>query len=300
MKILILGSEGFIGKHCALYFAASGYEVTCADIHPSCSVKLPYIRLDPINPDYTGVFKSAKFNACINASGSANVGFSLAQPSLDFQLNVKNVERMLEAIALCCPSCRFLNFSSAAVYGNPLELPVSENATLNPLSPYGENKLKSEVLLRSYHQQHGLSTSSLRIFSAYGPGLKKQIFWDLYKKSLAPGEVVLFGTGKESRDFIFITDLCNAIETIFLKADFRGESINVASGVEQTIAEVAQIFMTQIAPDKKISFNGLTKEGDPIHWRANIEILKSFGFQTNVKIEEGIKKYTSWLQNGGG
>ena len=94
------------------------------------------------------------------------------------------MQKILVAIRDRNSSCKFINFSSAAVYGNPKFLPITENSVCKPLFPYGFHKLQSELLLTEYYNFFGLKTCSLRVFSAYGPLLKKQLFWDLYQKAI--------------------------------------------------------------------------------------------------------------------
>ncbi|GGF08358.1 NAD-dependent epimerase/dehydratase family protein [Flavobacterium limi] len=294
MKILIIGSKGFIGSHCVDYFSNKGFEVWEADVNASQKEK--FYKIERKNSDFSVAFKENKFDVCINASGSAHVGFSFENPSLDFELNVVNVQKILVAIRDYNSNCKFINFSSAAVYGNPKVLPISESTDCKPLSPYGFHKLQSELLLTEYHKFFGLNTCSLRVFSAYGPGLKKQLFWDLYQKAAQNNAVSLFGTGNETRDFIFIDDLLEIIKLIIDKSPFTGSIYNVASNTETTIAQAANVFIKEFSPQKKLVFNGETKIGDPNNWVADISKISEMGFQKTVGIEEGIKKYAKWVK----
>ena len=293
MKILIIGSKGFIGSHCLDYFHSKEFEVHQADIYDSN--ELNYYQIDIQNSDFSSPFKENKFDVCINASGSAHVGFSFEKPSKDFELNVINVQKILVAIRDYNPECKFINFSSAAVYGNPESLPILESSSCKPLSPYGFHKLQSELLLTEYHNFFDLKTCSLRVFSAYGPRLKKQLFWDLYQKALHGDIISLFGTGNETRDFIYIDDLIQIIDLVIEKSPFKGTIYNVASHVEVSIAEAAETFINAYSPNKKIVFSGEVKQGDPNNWLANIEILKQLGFKPKFTLKEGLNIYTSWL-----
>lgn len=295
MKILIIGSKGFIGSHCVDYFTAKGFEVFQADVNASMNEKL--YKIERKNSDFSIPFKEHQFNVCINASGSAHVGFSFENPSKDFDLNVVNVQKILVAIRDYNSNCKFINFSSAAVYGNPQSLPIKENSSCLPLSPYGFHKLQSELLLTEYHKFFGINTCSLRVFSAYGPRLRKQLFWDLYQKSIQGDRITLFGTGNETRDFIYIDDLLQIIDLVIENSTFQGSIYNVASQIETTIKEAATIFINTFAPNKKIEFNGNLKIGDPNNWYANIENLERYGYKPQFNLELGLKKYTEWLQD---
>lgn len=294
MKILIIGSKGFIGSHCVAYFQSKGLEVYQADVN--ASMENNYYQIESQNSDFSLPFKEHEFDVCINASGSAHVGFSFENPSQDFELNVVNVQKIVVAIRDCNSLCKFINFSSAAVYGNPQSLPITENSSCKPLSPYGFHKLQSELLLTEYHKFFGLNTCSLRVFSAYGPGLKKQLFWDLYQKSIQGEVVSLFGTGRETRDFIYIDDLMQIMDLVIQHSLFQGSIYNVGSHQEITIAEAAQVFLNEFSPEKKVVFNGIVKVGDPINWLADMENLKKYGFEPQFNLNLGLKKYAEWLK----
>ena len=117
MKILIIGSEGFIGNNAVKYFIHRDYQIFKADIIIKDAEN--YITINPEFPDFNRLFYKQKYDVCINASGAANVQFSFNYAALDYTLNVSNVFHMLEAIHQYNPTCKFINFSSAAVYGNP-------------------------------------------------------------------------------------------------------------------------------------------------------------------------------------
>src|ERR1700741_3661408 len=110
MKILVVGSEGFIGQHLVKHFSGRQFQILTADI--VSSEQSQHTMLDSTAADFDAIFAKSHFDLCINASGSANVQFSFENPAIDFALNVSNVQKMLEAIRQFQPSCRFMNFSS--------------------------------------------------------------------------------------------------------------------------------------------------------------------------------------------
>src|SRR5262249_52544890 len=102
--------------------------------------------------------------------------------------------------------------SSAAVYGNPEKLPVTEDANLAPISPYGFHKAACELLATEYSECFGLDIIIARFFSTFGEGQRRLLIWELYRQLAAPGDaVVLNGTGKESRDYLEVTDAMTAV-----------------------------------------------------------------------------------------
>jgi len=298
MNILIIGSKGFIGSHCVNYFKNKNYQVFEAGVSANLNNNPFYSQLNGNNTNFDALFKQQQYDLCINASGSAHVGFSFDKPDIDFELNVLNVHKILVSIRTYQPKCKFINFSSAAVYGNPEKLPIAEESSKNPLSPYGFHKLQSEYLLKEYQRFFGLSTCSLRVFSAYGPGLKKQLFWDLYQKATQnPEQIEVYGTGAESRDFIYIDDLIKGIDLIFEKAPFDGNAFNISSGIETPIKEVVKQFYQHLNPGLKFTFNNIQKQGDPNNWQADVTHLQKLGFKTLTSLNEGLLNTANWLNN---
>lgn len=296
IKLLIIGVNGFIGRHCADYFSTlRSVDLWGCDISPEKVSN--YLQLNPLDPDFESIFLNHKFDICINCSGAANVPLSLENPLFDFELNTLNVFKILEAIKNHCPSCKFLNLSSAAVYGNPLKLPVTEETTSAPVSPYGYHKLMAEMICREFYTFWKVPTLSLRIFSAYGPGLKKQIFWDLSQKLKSkPPKIELFGTGNETRDFIYISDLVRLIGIVIFKADFDGSVLNAANGTQVSIKDIACAMRDSISPQTQVCFCGSIRKGDPLNWEADIEKIKNLGYSSSISIDNGIKLLLEWLK----
>jgi dTDP-glucose 4,6-dehydratase/UDP-glucose 4-epimerase len=298
MKLLILGSEGFIGSHCIDFFSAHQNEVVGVDIHDYPSKKYQYVKVSRLSPELDEVFAGQNFNAVINAAGSGNVSYSMTHPVIDFEANVLDTIRILDIIRKYRLETKYIHISSAAVYGNPVELPVPETATCVPLSPYGWHKLMAEQLCKEYTAVYNLSTATLRPFSVYGPGLKKQLFWDINQKLIQAGNTIqLYGTGNESRDFIHVHDLVVAIEYVLTYGEMKGETYNVASGMETSIKKAVELFLKYLSPDADVSFNHVVREGDPLNWRANIDKLAGLGFKTSVNLEDGLKETAGWMSN---
>lgn len=295
MKILIIGSKGFIGSHCLDFFSKT-HEVWQCDVVVDYSAS-NYKIIDATNANYDAVFESQDFNVCINCSGAASVPDSISNPQRDFNLNVSNVFKQLDAIRRHNANCKYINLSSAAVYGNPQYLPIDEAHPLAPISPYGCHKKMAEDICKEFFINFGVATCSLRIFSAYGPGLQKQLFWDLYKKSQFESNVQLYGTGNETRDFIFVSEVIKAIDLVIQKSEFENDTINVANGEELKIKEVVTEFYRSLNSNIDITFGGEERLGDPINWVADISKLKGMGYRQEVDLTNGLKSYVRWLFN---
>lgn len=294
MKILVIGSKGFIGSHCVDYFSKNN-EVWGCDVILDYN-RTNYFFIESVDSNFNEIFLKNKFDVCINCSGAASVPFSLEKPLNDFNLNTLNVCKILDGIRQFNPECKYINMSSAAVYGNPEKIPIMESDRMVPVSPYGFHKVMAENICKEYSRFWGVKTCCLRIFSAYGPGLRKQIFWDMYHKFITQDNIELWGTGRESRDFVYISDIIKIIELAIYKSSFDGQSVNVANGEQITIAHVAMAFVKELNSLKKISFNNSVRKGDPLNWQADIKIIQSWGYNKSISLEQGIKKYISWIE----
>jgi UDP-glucose 4-epimerase len=157
--------------------------------------------------------------------------------------------------------------------------------------------LLSEQYCKDYFERADIRSCIVRPFSVYGPGLKKQLFWDIYQKSLGENPIELFGSGQESRDFVYIKDFASAIELIVKNDPFDAKAINVASGVEVSINQAANCFLKELKGKGNLVFTGKLKEGDPIVWKSNIEKLHNYGFTASYSIESGLGGYAEWLKN---
>lgn len=298
MKVLILGINGFIGSHLADRFVTEGYEVFGIDRY-NIQTKYDVEVFDITYEDMSKYLLRVKPDYIINCAGKANVPDSISHPEEDLQENTLLVNRVLWALAHNeMNNVRFIQLSSAGVYGNPERLPIKENDVCRPLSPYALHKKMAEEACLFFRRVYSLDVKILRVFSVYGPGLRKQIFWDFYQKILKNGELEVWGTGDESRDYIYIDDLLDAI-LIALNDNVSSDIIlNVASGKETKISEAAYIFADKMGIERdKITFNGIVRLGEPLNWCADISLIKMNGFVAKYDIEKGIGEYVDWLKN---
>lgn len=297
MKVIVIGSKGFIGHHLVNYLQGIGYEVFGADVIVDYVTTKDYILIDASNSDFNSVFQLSKFDLCINCSGAASVPESLVNPMRDYYLNTVNVFKILSAIRQFQPDCRFVNLSSAAVYGNPRRLPIKETAKASPISPYGIHKLQAEEICKEFYEFYKIQTCSLRLFSVYGTGLQKQLFWDLFKKAKTGIPFSLYGSGNESRDFIYVLDLVKAIHLAAGSSSFKADIINVANGIEILVKDAVSIFLSFFGSKIDYNFSGGSRNGDPVNWLADISKLISFGYTPSIDIQTGLRQYYEWLKS---
>jgi len=295
MKILITGVNGFIGSNVARQLKQD-HTLIGLDTDSVCNKNNVdfYLQMVLPSPDLEGLIKTFQPNYCIHCAGSASVGYSMQNPGVDFNSGPPVVFHLLDSIRKVGSGCKTIFLSSAAIYGNSDQLPILEDSHLSPVSPYGYHKSMCEDLMREFHAIYGLDHVILRIFSCYGTGLRKQLLWDVCNK-FKKGSADFFGTGQETRDFIHVQDLA-AVIALIIQNGIVNKTINVGSGCETRIADVVALLAEALNYNKnKIHFNGDTKPGDPLKWRADISSITKLGFRPTVSLEEGIKQYTNWF-----
>jgi UDP-glucose 4-epimerase len=297
---LITGVTGFIGRYVARIFSEQGWHI--AGLGTSFVENSPtgalnqYFKLLLPSQDLAELIKTIKPDICIHCAGRSSVPLSVSQPSEDFNASVASTFNLLESLRLYAPQCKLIYLSSAAVYGNPTGLPIYEKDDLAPISPYGFHKSICENLCKEYVKVYGLQIAIARIFSAYGPGLRRQVVWDITYKALNQKELFLQGTGEESRDFIHVGDVARAIYCIAQRSTFEAEIFNLASGTETTIKNLAQLITSKLDKDIPIYFDGNVPIGTPLNWRANISCLENYGYQSEISLDQGISIYAKWCQ----
>lgn len=297
MNVLITGSEGFIGGKLVDHYLERGDVVYGWGREGFHRIGDDFSDNSLMNPeDVRDMLYRIRPDLILHCAGSADVNLSVKKPMWDLENNYITTHNLLFALkSLEERKCRFVLFSSAAVYGNPVSLPMDEEEPVNPLSPYALHKHAAEETCVFMHRNYGLDIKILRIFSVYGAGLKKQIFWDMFQKYRNTGKLELWGSGEESRDYIYIDDLVKAVTLIADKSEETDTVFNVANGVETTIRDAADCFGDVMRIDRgKISFLGIRREGDPINWRADITKLTKLGYTRSISFEEGVRRYVEW------
>jgi UDP-glucose 4-epimerase len=298
--VLITGVTGFIGRYVARVYSDLGWKVvgtgtTSEENSPTGNLSL-YRTLFLPSPELPTFIEQIRPQVCVHCAGRASVPLSVNEPADDFNASVASTFNLLEALRKKSPECRLIYLSSAAVYGNPQILPVSEDHSSNPISPYGFHKSICEELCKEFYEIYNLHTTVLRIFSAYGPGLRRQVVWDICYKALTQPILQLQGTGQESRDFIHVRDVARAIYFLSENSSAWGRIFNVASGQETTIQKLAELVMEYLNKQNAITFDGNIPKGTPMNWRADMSRLEKLGFSSEVSLEKGIEVYTKWCQ----
>ncbi len=297
---LITGGAGFIGSNIARILLAKGQKVIIYDnfstglmsnVRPSVlGGRVKIIKGDIRNFNtLTKAFKGADF--VLHHAALASVPQSLKEPQKTLDINVLGTLNALEA-ARQNKIRKFIFASSSTVYGNGGAKPCGENAPTACKSPYALSKLQGEELCRVYTRLYGLATVCLRYFNVFGPGqnangLYAAVIAKFTDCALKKKPFVIYGDGKQTRDFIFTDDVAKANILAVLKGK-QGQIYNVAAGRSYTLLEIIKTIekICKTKPAKKF----LAPRAVEIKKSsADISKIKKIGFAPSVSLEDGLK-----------
>ena len=305
MLILITGAAGFIGGHLARHFSSRGHEVI------GCGrglLSISECHEMGITKWYSGSLGEKLLSQIIevpaiiiHAAGGSLVSRSIIEPYKDFDNTVIGTASVLEFARKKAPDVKIIYISTPATQGSRDNSPYRVKERCDPCSPYGFHKMMAENLCKSYQMQYGLRVEVVRIFSAYGVGLKKQLLWDACQKIKKEKQLIFWGSGNETRDWIHVADVCELIEIIALhNGDANQTLFNCGSGVAIQNSKILQSLfeeMMGLSSDKHIHFNGVVKNGDPLFYLADISESLSLGWEPKISLKTGLKEYVKWFKD---
>lgn len=302
MRILITGNRGFVGASFGRYAAASGHEILgiSRSSQPEPGWPGHHVAADAAQADLSGTIRDFDPHLILQAAGSASVGGSIEDPIGDFRATSVTLMNVLEGVRRSGRQPLIIFPSSAAVYGNPANLPVAEGAPLAPISPYGYHKAACEIHAREYSQCFGLSIVVCRLFSLFGYLQRRLLVWEIFAQLVGDNEQVqLKGTGSETRDFLHVDDFSRACLLLSETAPRNASIIlNVAGGRETMVMDLVSKMQILIGTHKEVRTRGVARPGDPARWFADItelrELIPAWKPQDlSTSLEETLSRWTS-------
>jgi len=224
---------------------------------------------------------------------AANVGNvrSIEDPGFDMEVNIKGTINLLE---VCVNSNikRLVYSSSGAIFGEAKYLPVDEDHPLNPESPYGVSKLAAEKYCFAFHKVHGLPTTALRYFNAYGPRQGSSGYANviaIFFQRIRDGKpFTIFGDGEQTRDFVFVENIVNANILAATQPAAVGEIFNIAMGQESSVNQLVSIINQISGRENEVTYAD-SRAGEVRHSRANIEkAQRVLGYYPEINLQEGL------------
>lgn len=283
LKILITGSRGFVGGTVGRGAAKAGHEVLGISRAAQHAPSWPgaHVTADVVSADLSNIIRDFAPDAVFHAAGTASVGASFAAPLDDLRASMLSWANLLDSVRRSDAQPLILFPSSGAVYGQLQSLPVNEDASLQPISPYGFHKAACELLAREYANCFGQRVIVCRLFSLLGEYQRRLLVWELFRQFAGVEEVVwLAGTGAETRDYLYADDMAAAILSLIesqrsTPPETNYQVHNVASGIETRVIDLARQLGSMVAPEKEIRCRGIERSGDPERWQADVSSLRA-------------------------
>jgi len=307
LRIMVTGAAGFIGHHIVEVLSEQGYSVVGVDTFIRSSPRAYRIleeldvkvhRVDVRNTwELAGLMKNV--DAVVHAAALVSVEESFERPELYMDVNATGVASVSRA-AMVRGVERIVYLSSAAVYGDPVKLPIREDHPLNPISIYGVSKTAGEMVLKSMAAKGGYNYVILRLFNVYGPGQERSPYAGVLtvfaKRALRGEPLIIYGDGEQTRDFIYVGDVADAVVKA-LETDNVNETYNIGSGVETRIKDLAELVIKAVGMDIGVE-HAPPRKGDIR--RSVAEISKSrlmLGYNPSIRLEDGVKRLINELKN---
>ncbi|GAX36703.1 NAD-dependent epimerase/dehydratase family protein [Nodularia sp. NIES-3585] len=302
--VWVTGARGFIGKNLCNYLARQGNQVLGLGhgaLPPEISSKFGISywlngEIEEFNLRQL-LETSGQPDVIYHLAGGSSVGLSIQAPAEDFRRSVSTTAALLEWIRGNVLETKLVVSSSAAIYGNNHTGVISEDGCFTPYSPYGFHKRAAELLCESYAHNFGLKIAIVRLFSVYGPGLCKQLLWDLcHRLQQSPSILELHGTGDEIRDWLFVEDAVRVLIAVADKASCTPLIVNGGTGIGTCVRDVATILSQAWGESPQIKFSGKQRSGDPFSLIADIQHLQTIGCVPKHKLSAGMEEYVRWFK----
>jgi UDP-glucose 4-epimerase len=287
-SVLVTGGAGFIGSHVASALAPDN-EVTILDSNPGDAPPGTTPVKGDVRDEGTVDAALEGIDVVFHHAALVSVASSIERPKESHETNATGTLNVLEAARE--RDARVVYASSAAVYGQPREVPIPETHRLDPISPYGLTKLASDHYVRLYNDLYGLETVALRYFNVYGPGQTGGDYAgviEVFLEQARNGEpITVHGDGEQTRDFVHVDDVVRA-NLLAAEMDAVGRAFNVGTGESVTIRELAELVREAVGSDSEIVHTD-PREGDIEHSRADIQrSRRQLGFDPTVELSDGL------------
>ena len=303
MRVLITGGAGFIGSHLARHFQGKAEVVVLDNFRTGHVRNLDGIDCNLIEGSILDRVRVAEamrgVEQVFHLAALVSVPESVSNPAETEQLNVQGTLNILEA-ATRNGVKKVVLASSAAIYGNNPIVPKLETMTPEPQSPYAFTKLSGEHLLEAFHQSHGLSTTSLRFFNVFGPRQNPQSAYaaavPIFITQALRGEpLIIFGDGQQTRDFIYVQDIAQALAYVAHREAVTG-TYNVGYGQGLSVFNLATKIIALTKSKSTIEYRP-GRAGDVKASVASTEKLQSAGWKAAVSFDQALSETIKYFDD---
>jgi UDP-glucose 4-epimerase len=297
MRFLITGAAGFLGSALANRLVQEGHSVRGLDDlstgDPSAlSPEVHFVRGD-VN-DRPKLWTLLQEIDCVyHLAAKVLVPESVLYPREYNEVNVGGTVTLMEAMRDVGVR-RVVLISSGAIYGNQETQPVSEDAIPNPRSPYAVSKLAAEYYVKTIGRLWGIETVCLRVFNAYGPGqhlppVHAPVLLNFLRQALQNGTLVVHGDGTQTRDYVYVDDVVQAMIAASTAPGVDQMTINVGSGVETSVRDLVKVVISVTGSEPEVVYNPRS-DGGPARMCADLRRAAAFlNYHPSISLETGLR-----------
>jgi UDP-glucose 4-epimerase len=300
-KVLVTGGAGFIGSHVVDRLINEGYEVRVLDNLSSGKLSNIHNHVDSGDVEFVkgdirdeSIVKTSLdgIKDVVHMAALVSVPLSIENPNLTFDINLLGTLNLLRS-SITKHVERFVFISSCAVCGDPESLPITEQARTNPISPYAESKLIGERYCLGFSERQLLQSVVLRFFNVYGPRQGMNDYSGVITKFIDRCQqklpLTIYGDGSQTRDFVNVTDVADAVCASIKNTRAEGEVFNIGSGTPTSINELAKTIIELSGIETNISFKNY-RAGDIKDSYADITKAKTIlGYVPRGSLKAGLE-----------
>ena len=307
MNVLITGGAGFIGRWVVKKFLDNGDKIIAFDNLVNSSLKnieefkpnknFEFIKGDILNKNALKEIFNGGVDLCLHLAAEINVHDSLKNPKKHFEVNVAGTQNILD---LCHENnAKLVLMSTCMVYDTATNKAINEGHPVKPVSPYAGSKAAAEFFVMSYYHVYKLPVAILRCFNTYGPFQKSNmeggVISVFIKRKLAGKDLEIFGSGEQTRDFLYVEDCADFVFETSLNEKAVGEVINAGSGMDIAVNELAYMIVKDKSRMKHVKHHHPQSEIMKLQCdnSKTKEILK---WDPVTNLEEGLKKTEEWMK----
>jgi UDP-glucose 4-epimerase len=300
--VLVTGGAGFIGSHVVDALIARGHQVAVIDDLSSgdrrhVNPKAQFRQLDIRTAEASQWVQHLRPDAICHHAAQISVSRSQEEPLVDLDVNVGGGLRMLEAARIA--GSRIISASSAAVYGQPVRVPIDEDHPTHPINNYGVSKLAFEHYLQAYATTYGVSSAALRYANVYGPRQNTAgeagvvaVFCEALRRNEA---VVIHGDGGQTRDFVFVGDVAHA-NVLAVESSVSG-TFNVSTGSETDVNTLFRLLAVAFG-SRAAPLRGTARSGDI---RRSVldprRAAQALGWHAEIDLQAGLAVTAEWFRS---
>ena len=294
-KVLVTGGAGFIGYHLCNKLSDITNKLTIYDNLSSGKIenvkdnpKARFVKGDIL--DIENLCSQEKADLIYHLAAQVVVPYSMENPLIDFETNAKGTLCVLEKARK--DDAKLVFASSAAVYGNPKVFPTPEEYGFHPFSCYGLSKVVGEEYCQMYREQYGLDIVVTRFANVYGSRCHGVIHDFIDKIAKTPNTLEIIGTGLQSRDFVHISDVIDALVTVGSDESANGEVYNIGFGKTTSIIDLAKMMLKILNLQDKtvITTTNISWQGDVTKiWFDVSKAKKELNWNPKITLEDSIR-----------